>query len=61
MFCNYHTHTYRCGHATGTDREYVENAIKVGLKTLGFSDHAPYVFEDGYRSSMRMANVQIND
>lgn len=61
MFCNYHTHTFRCGHATGTDREYVENAIKIGLKTLGFSDHAPYIFEDGYRSSMRMSNDQIND
>ncbi len=39
---NYHTHTYRCGHATGTDEEYVQYAIKAGYKTLGFSDHAPY-------------------
>lgn len=36
----YHTHTYRCGHACGTDREYVEAAIKAGIKELGFSDHA---------------------
>ena len=40
---NYHTHTTRCQHASGTDREYVEAAIQGGLKTLGFSDHAPYV------------------
>ena len=39
---NYHTHTYRCGHATGTDKEYVEAAIKAGYRVLGFSDHAPY-------------------
>ena len=39
---NYHTHTSRCGHAWGTDEEYVEAAIKVGYKVLGFSDHAPY-------------------
>lgn len=39
---NYHTHTYRCGHAGGEDYEYVEAAIKAGIKTLGFSDHAPY-------------------
>ena len=39
---NWHTHTYRCGHARGSDEEYVVNAIKGGLKTLGFSDHAAY-------------------
>lgn len=36
---NYHTHTYRCGHAYGTDEEYVLTAIKLGIKRLGFSDH----------------------
>ena len=39
---NYHTHTARCGHATGTDEEYVLAAIEAGYKVLGFSDHAPY-------------------
>ena len=39
---NYHTHTYRCGHAIGSDEDYVLAAIKAGYKTLGFSDHAPY-------------------
>ncbi|MBR3228003.1 MAG: histidinol-phosphatase [Erysipelotrichaceae bacterium] len=38
---NYHTHTYRCGHAFGTDEEYVEAAIRAGFKVLGFSDHGP--------------------
>lgn len=42
MFANYHTHTTRCNHAAGTDREYIEYAIKSGLKILGFSDHAPF-------------------
>lgn len=36
---NYHTHTMRCGHAKGSDEEYVLAAIKAGYKTLGFSDH----------------------
>ncbi len=44
MLYNYHTHTARCNHAVGTDRQYVENAIKAGVKILGFSDHAPQVF-----------------
>jgi histidinol-phosphatase (PHP family) len=39
---NWHTHTSRCGHAVGTDEEYVLAAIQGGLKTLGFSDHAAY-------------------
>ena len=39
---NYHTHTYRCGHAgASTDREYVENARKNGITQLGFTDHVP--------------------
>lgn len=51
---NYHTHTKRCGHATGTDREYVERAIAAGFDTLGFSDHAPMPFPDGHESGFRM-------
>ena len=38
--CNYHTHTKRCGHASGEDEEYVLQALGRGLKVLGFSDHA---------------------
>ena len=48
MLANYHTHTKRCNHALGEDREYVEAAIKAGLKVLGFSDHCPFVIEDGH-------------
>ena len=36
---NYHTHTARCGHAIGSDEQYVIEAIKIGYQTLGFSDH----------------------
>ena len=39
---NYHTHTKRCGHASGTDEDYVKAAIQAGYSILGFSDHAPY-------------------
>lgn len=40
-FVDYHTHTVRCGHATGALEEYVESAIAAGLREIGFSDHIP--------------------
>lgn len=54
MQANYHTHTFRCRHASGTEREYIEAAIKNDIKVLGFSDHSPYLFPDGYYSDFRM-------
>ncbi|MBQ6655004.1 MAG: histidinol-phosphatase [Erysipelotrichaceae bacterium] len=39
---NYHTHTWRCGHASGSDEEYIQMAIKAGFRILGFADHGPY-------------------
>ena len=44
MDYNLHTHTYRCSHATGTEREYIEAAISAGIKIMGFSDHIPFKF-----------------
>lgn len=52
---NYHTHTKRCNHACGEDREYVEAAIEAGIKILGFSDHTPYPVNSGFVSGMRMS------
>lgn len=55
MKYNLHTHTKRCNHAEGEDREYVENAIKAGMKVLGFSDHCPQFFpRKDYYSNFRM-------
>ncbi len=51
---NFHTHTYRCHHAKGSDREYVEAAIKAGYIEIGFSDHTPYFFPADYYSDFRM-------
>lgn len=55
MMANYHTHTKRCKHACGEDREYVEAAIETGLEVLGFSDHTPYPSGTEYVSGMRMS------
>lgn len=52
---NYHTHTSRCRHAVGKDKEYIEKAIEAGITALGFSDHAPMLFPiNDYYSTYRM-------
>lgn len=62
MLTNYHTHTYRCHHADGADREYVETAVKRGFKVLGFSDHSPYIFNDpNYVSGHRMSLAETSE
>ena len=60
MIANYHTHTWRCMHATGTEREYIENAIRGGLKILGFSDHTPMKYPGGYESKAKMRPDLLN-
>ncbi len=58
---NYHTHTKRCHHARGEDREYVEAAIEAGLQILGFSDHTPYPVREGFVSGMRISLDEADD
>lgn len=43
MQYNFHTHTALCHHATGSMREYVENAISAGILRMGFSEHPPFL------------------
>lgn len=59
--CNFHSHTVRCQHAVGEEREYVEEAIKEGFEVIGFSDHSPYLFKNGYVSRIRMTMYQLED
>lgn len=59
MHANYHTHTARCHHAEGQDEEYVLAAIAGGFKTLGFSDHTPYIFPGDYYTHMRMRPQEL--
>ncbi len=61
MIANYHTHTWRCNHAQGKEDAYVRCAIERGLEVLGFSDHSPYIFPNGYVSSFRMGIDQLDD
>ena len=62
MTANYHTHTPRCNHAEGAERDYIERALEAKLRELGFSDHSPYLFDvPGYYSRFRMKPEQMED
>ncbi len=58
---NYHTHTRRCCHAEGEDRDYVLKAIDEGLTVLGFSDHTPWPFENPGKKRGRMYPQELGD
>ncbi|WP_455682683.1 PHP domain-containing protein, partial [Thomasclavelia sp.] len=70
---NLHTHTQRCGHADGTDIQYVKSAIDAGFKQLGFSEHIPFeeirlkgarMFieqKEEYYSSLKLLQKQFKD
>ena len=72
---NYHSHTYRCNHASGKDEQYVLSAIDVGFEIYGFSDHTPWPFHpfewdyyrmeisdlDGYLKSVESLKEKYKD
>lgn len=62
MDYNFHTHTRRCSHASGTEEEYILRAIEGGIRFMGFSDHIPLRFPDGYETkSVRVPTDQACD
>lgn len=59
MTYNFHTHTYHCRHASGTPEEYVLRAIENGITEMGFSDHFPWEFENGFCNSARVPVAEV--
>jgi histidinol-phosphatase (PHP family) len=43
MIADYHIHTSMCRHAEGAAREYVERAVELGMREMGFADHLPFL------------------
>jgi len=59
---NYHTHTSRCGHAEGTDEQYVKAAVSQGYDVLGFADHVPWPYKSGFvHHGVRMPITQLDE
>ncbi len=53
-----HNHTKMCGHAKGEPEEYIESAIRNGIKYFGFSDHSPVAESIRNGISMRPDEVE---
>ena len=60
---NYHSHTYRCGHAEQdmSDEEYVIEYIKMGFEKIAFTDHCPEKNRIDKRQRMRMDYSQKDE
>lgn len=58
MLTDYHTHTYRCGHAVGTMTEYVEAAIAKGIAEIGLTDHLWLYFLEPPKRTREWAIVE---
>jgi len=56
---NYHSHSYRCGHAVGEDEEYIKTAIEAGFKEYGVSDHI--ILPNIIHHNMRGTYDQLED
>ena len=54
----FHSHTYRCGHATGDIEDYVLKAIEHGYRYYGVSDH---VFLKGINSPRVRGDISCLD
>jgi histidinol-phosphatase (PHP family) len=55
---DYHMHTPLCKHAVGEPVDYAAQALRVGLKEIGFSDHSPMA-RDAF-DNWRMANRELD-
>lgn len=56
---DYHMHTPRCNHATGTVADYADAALAAGLKEIGMSDHSP--MPNGFDAAWRMDHFELKD
>jgi histidinol-phosphatase (PHP family) len=54
---DYHIHTFFCGHAVGEPKSYVEKAIELGCKEMGFADHFPLL--KNWESDLTMLEEEL--
>ena len=60
-FANLHSHTVRCMHASGTEEEFILQAIASGMDCIGFADHSPWPYKSDFVADMRMRVSELDD
>ena len=45
MKTNFHTHTFRCGHAVGNEEAMVKSAIEEGIEEMCIRDRCKYTLK----------------
>jgi len=58
IIADYHMHTPLCQHAAGPMEAYIERAIELGLREVGFSDHNP--LPNGWGANVRMKESELD-
>lgn len=58
---NYHTHSFYCQHAYGTIEQIVEEAIKLKIDILGFSEHSIFINNSISRMNLESYHNYLND
>ena len=60
---NYHSHTYRCGHADSEmkDEDYIKEYIEMGFEKIAFTDHCPEKLKIDKRPNIRMDYSQKDE
>ncbi len=56
-----HIHTACSHHGFGTLREGIEKAIEIGIRVIGFSEHAPLPFDREHRMTQRETIAYLRD
>ncbi len=54
---DYHTHSARCGHASGRPVDYVRAARALGLAGIGIADHLPLLPQYQPQVTMKMSDL----
>jgi histidinol-phosphatase (PHP family) len=60
IISNLHTHTIFCD-GKNVAEEYVLKAVEIGMKSLGFSAHAPISIENEWTMKSEVFNLYINE
>jgi histidinol-phosphatase (PHP family) len=55
---DYHTHSFRCGHAVGTMDQYIESAIAKDITEIGLTDHLHLYFDPPEKRDPRWAMAE---